>query len=47
VYEVPLTVPFNPLPVNVERETAQIFEALKVKAPVPPLLLKPVVNASP
>jgi hypothetical protein len=33
--------------VNVDRETAQIFDAANVNGPVPPLELKPVVNASP
>jgi hypothetical protein len=47
VYDVPFTVPLFPSPINVERETAQMFEALKINGPVPPLELKPVVNASP
>ena len=37
----------DPLPTNVERETAQILEVLNVNGPVPPLVLKPVVKASP
>jgi hypothetical protein len=47
VYEVPFTVPFNPLPINVVLETAQRFEVEKVNGPVPPLELNPVVKASP
>jgi hypothetical protein len=40
-------VPLLPSPIKVDLEIAQIFEALKVNGPVPPLLLNPVVNASP
>jgi hypothetical protein len=47
VYEVPFTVPLVPSPINVDLEIAHIFEAPKVKGPVPPLLLKPVEKASP
>jgi hypothetical protein len=47
VYEVPFTVPFRPSPMNVDRETAQRSDVLKVNGPVPPLELKPVVKASP